>query len=79
MLERSGAQIEAADAFKLHDTYGFPFELTAEIAAEHGVTVDEPGFARLMEEQRERARASTAAVGYGASELDAGFTTEFVG
>ena len=43
MLERSGAQIEAADAFKLHDTYGFPFELTAEIAAEHGVTVDEPG------------------------------------
>jgi alanyl-tRNA synthetase len=79
VLERSGAQIEAADAFKLHDTYGFPFELTAEIAAEHGVTVDEPGFARLMEEQRERARASTAAVGYGASELDAGFTTEFVG
>ncbi|HVI17158.1 MAG TPA: alanine--tRNA ligase-related protein, partial [Gaiellales bacterium] len=79
VLERSGAQIEAADAFKLHDTYGFPFELTAEIAAEHGVTVDEPGFARLMEEQRERARVSTAAVGYGASELDAGFTTEFVG
>jgi alanyl-tRNA synthetase len=79
VLERSGAQIEAADAFKLHDTYGFPFELTAEIAAEHGVTIDEPGFARLMEEQRERARASTAAVGYGTSELDAGFATEFVG
>jgi alanyl-tRNA synthetase len=79
VLARSGGEIAAADAFKLHDTYGFPFELTAEIAAESGKTVDESGFARLMEEQRERARAGTAAVGYGASELDAGFTTEFVG
>ena len=50
--------ISAEAAFALHDTYGFPFELTAEIAAEHGKAVDEDGFARLMEEQRERARAA---------------------
>jgi alanyl-tRNA synthetase len=79
VLARSGNVVSADDAFKLHDTYGFPFELTAEIAAEQGKTVDEAGFARLMDEQRERARASTAQVGYGASELDAGFTTDFVG
>jgi alanyl-tRNA synthetase len=79
VLARSGSEVAAADAFKLHDTYGFPFELTSEIAEEHGKSVDEAGFARLMDEQRERARASTAAVGYGASELDDGFETEFVG
>ena len=80
VLARSGEQVSADDAFRLHDTYGFPFELTAELAAEHGRTVDEAGFARLMDEQRERARASTHVVGYGASELDdAGFTTEFIG
>ena len=79
ILARSGNVVSADDAFKLHDTYGFPFELTAEIAGEQGKAVDEAGFARLMEEQRERARASAAQVGYGASELDAGFTTDFVG
>jgi alanyl-tRNA synthetase len=79
VLARSGTEIAAADAFKLHDTFGFPFELTAEIASEHGKTVDEAGFAVLMQEQRERARASTASVGFGASQLDAGFASEFVG
>jgi alanyl-tRNA synthetase len=79
VLARSGNQVAADDAFKLHDTFGFPFELTAEIAAEHGKTVDEAGFAVRMQEQRERARASTATVGFGASQLDAGFATEFVG
>jgi alanyl-tRNA synthetase len=79
VLARSGGEVSAEDVFRLHDTYGFPFELTAEIAAEQGKAVDEAGFARLMEQQRERARASTVQVGYGASDLDAGFTTEFVG
>jgi alanyl-tRNA synthetase len=79
VLHRSEVQVSAEDAFRLHDTYGFPFELTAEIAADHGKTVDEAGFARLMDEQRERARASTAQVGFVVSELDAGFRTEFVG
>jgi alanyl-tRNA synthetase len=43
--------------FKLHDTYGFPFDLTLEMAREEGLTVDEDGFRRLMKEQRERAKA----------------------
>jgi len=44
--------------FALHDTYGFPIELTREIAREHGFTIDEQGFEKLMEEQRDRARAA---------------------
>ncbi len=79
VLARSETEISAEDAFKLHDTFGFPFELTSEVAEEHGKSVDEAGFARLMEEQRDRARASTAAVGYGSSELDTGFVSDFVG
>ncbi|MGC1206449.1 MAG: alanine--tRNA ligase [Ornithinimicrobium sp.] len=47
----------AAEAFALHDTYGFPIDLTLEMAAEHGVNVDEAGFRRLMGEQRDRAKA----------------------
>ena len=46
------------DAFMLHATYGFPFELTRELAAERGIQVDEEGFARLMWEQREGSRAA---------------------
>ena len=47
----------AGDVFQLHDTFGFPIDLTREIAAEHDLGVDEPGFERLMDEQRTRARA----------------------
>jgi alanyl-tRNA synthetase len=49
-------RISGADAFTLHDTYGFPVEITLEMAAEAGLSVDEEGFARLMAEQRRRAR-----------------------
>src|SRR5215218_5969914 len=48
-------------AFSLHDTYGFPIDVTLEMAAEQGVTVDEEGFRALMKEQRERARADARA------------------
>jgi alanyl-tRNA synthetase len=48
-------------AFKLHDTYGFPIDLTLEMAAEQGLTVDREGFARLMREQRDRAKADALA------------------
>ena len=48
--------IDAADAFKLHDTYGFPYDLTKELLAEEGLAVDDEGFEELMERQRERAR-----------------------
>jgi alanyl-tRNA synthetase len=47
-------------AFLLHDTYGFPIDLTLEMAREHGLEVDEPGFRRLMDEQRQRAKRDTA-------------------
>jgi alanyl-tRNA synthetase len=54
--EQGEEGLGAEDVFQLHDTFGFPIDLTREIAAEHGVGVDEPGFERLMDEQRERAR-----------------------
>ncbi|GAA1583013.1 alanine--tRNA ligase [Actinomadura kijaniata] len=54
---RTGGKVLAGDqAFKLHDTYGFPIDLTLEMAAEQGLKVDEDGFRRLMTEQRERAK-----------------------
>jgi alanyl-tRNA synthetase len=52
--------IDAADAFKLHDTYGFPYDLTKELLAERGLSVDDQGFEELMEEQRARARMGAA-------------------
>jgi alanyl-tRNA synthetase len=52
--------IGAADAFKLHDTYGFPYDLTKELLAERGLSVDDGGFEELMEEQRQRARVGSA-------------------
>ena len=60
--KRSGAgQLSGTTAFQLHDTYGFPIDLTLEMAAEQGIAVDETGFRRLMEEQRARAKADAAA------------------
>lgn len=50
--------IAGADAFKLYDTYGFPFDLTEDFAAEQGLTVDREGFDAAMQEQRNRARAA---------------------
>jgi len=53
--------LSGADAFALHDTYGFPIDLTLEMAAEQGVAVDEAAFRSLMQEQRSRARADAMA------------------
>ena len=53
---RHSTEMTGAQAFQLHDTYGFPIDLTLEMAAEQGLTVDEDGFRRLMAEQRERAK-----------------------
>jgi alanyl-tRNA synthetase len=57
-VEPAPATISGEAAFKLHDTFGFPLELTIELAAEAGLGVDTDAFARLMEDQRERARAA---------------------
>ncbi|MDQ3675806.1 MAG: alanine--tRNA ligase [Actinomycetota bacterium] len=58
--ERGDEGIAAQDAFLLHDTFGFPFDLTLELVAEHGLGVDEHGFEALMDAQRERARQGIA-------------------
>ena len=65
VMEATGAdkRIRGEDAFMLYDTYGFPKELTVEVASERGFTVDVDGFEREMERQRERARASHRFVG----------------
>ena len=58
-IEQDGGNtLHGDDAFKLYDTYGFPFELTEEIAEERGLKVDRDGFDEAMEAQRERARAA---------------------
>ncbi|MEE6177533.1 alanine--tRNA ligase [Mycobacterium sp. 050134] len=82
----SGAKaISGSDAFTLHDTYGFPIELTLEMASEAGLQVDEIGFRELMAEQRRRAKADAAARKHAHADLtayrelvDAG-PTEFTG
>jgi alanyl-tRNA synthetase len=79
--------VSGADAFQLHDTFGFPIELTLEIVAEHDLGVDEEGFEGLMADQRRRARAGSRAVSDTAGLREraqalageAGFQTEFVG
>jgi alanyl-tRNA synthetase len=58
--ESGTSWIDAAAAFKLHDTYGFPYDLTKELLAEEGLAVDDSGFEELMEEQRQRARMGAA-------------------
>ena len=85
--KRSGSTTLSGDqAFSLHDTYGFPIDLTLEMAAEHGLTVDEEGFRTLMAQQRERAKADATArkSGFAATTayrdiLDAGGSTTFIG
>ena len=59
---RQPACISGERAFELYDTYGFPLELTEEIAEEHGLTVDRAGFEAAMEEQRQRAKAAAVSI-----------------
>ncbi len=73
-------------AFKLHDTYGFPFDLTLEMASEQGLAVDEDGFRKLMKEQKDRAKADARSKKTGHTDLseyrsivDTHGKTEFIG
>ncbi len=61
-LVDNSKEISGEDAFKLYDTFGFPYELTVEIASEKGLGVNEAGFKKAMEEQKERARSSAQKV-----------------
>ena len=58
--ESETSWIDAPAAFELHDTYGFPYDLTKELLAEQGLSVDDGGFEELMEEQRQRSRGGSA-------------------
>ncbi|MEU9502774.1 alanine--tRNA ligase [Streptomyces sp. NPDC048196] len=81
-----GAILPGDKAFLLHDTWGFPIDLTLEMAAEQGLSVDEDGFRRLMKEQRERAKADAQAKKHGHADLgayreiaDSAGATDFIG
>ena len=86
-LKKSSQKVLGGEeVFKLHDTYGFPFDLTLEMAREEGLSVDEDGFRRLMKEQRERAKADARAKKSGHTDLsvyraiaDKNGKTQFVG
>jgi alanyl-tRNA synthetase len=84
--EQQSSELSAEDAFRLHDTYGFPFEMTKELVAEAGLEVDEKRFAALMDEARQVARSGSRETGADTSAeraadfaRTAGFQTRFVG
>ena len=86
-LRKSNSSVlPGEEVFKLHDTYGFPFDLTLEMAREEGLSVDEDGFRRLMKEQKDRAKADAKAKKSGHTDVsvyrsiaDKSGKTEFVG
>ena len=89
--EEGTSWVSADDAFRLHDTYGFPYEMTRELLAEQGLSVDDQGFEELMERAREVSRGGAARAGGGDSGIafphekvlrfarEAGFPSRFVG
>mgnify|MGYP004565796777 FL=1 len=85
MQEKGQKVLSGDDAFKLYDTYGFPMDLTQEILEEKGFTIDEEGFQKAMDVQRETARKNRKTTNYmGADatvydEIDPAITSEFVG
>ena len=86
-IKSSGGKVLSGDAaFKLHDTYGFPIDLTLEMATEQGLQVDADGFRRLMKEQKDRAKADSKAKKSGHTDLteyrkiaDENGLSEFIG
>ncbi len=79
IAQLSGKVIPGETVFKLYDTYGFPVDLTADIALARGLSVDMPGFDREMEAQRERARAASQFEVEYPHKLDVEGSTEFTG
>ncbi len=75
----TGKTVPGETAFKLYDTYGFPLDLTADIARERGLAVDEDGFATHMEAQRDRARAASQFANAGAAQISSTTSTDFTG
>ena len=79
IAELEGEVIPGETAFRLYDTYGFPVDLTADIARERGLSVDQAGFETAMEAQRERARASSRFEADYGPKTDLGLESKFVG
>ncbi len=79
VAELSGKELSGETVFKLYDTYGFPADLTADVARERGLSVDMAEFDRLMESQRARARASSRFAAIDESRLSSDCVTEFTG
>ena len=77
--EMQGDVIDGTTAFRLYDTYGFPFDLTADIAREKNLTVDKQGFDEEMEKQRDRARSSSAFASVETSQIQTDSNTDFTG
>ena len=85
LIAEDKSVLSGEDAFRLYDTYGFPLDLTSEILEERGITLDEEGFKRCMEEQRNKARKARKVTNYmGADatvyeQLDVALTSRFTG
>ena len=85
MNEKGSSQLSGENAFKLYDTYGFPYDLTMEILEEKGMTIDEEGFKAAMNAQKEKARNARKVTNYMGADvtvyesIDPSITTEFVG
>ncbi|MEL7024362.1 MAG: alanine--tRNA ligase [Pseudomonadota bacterium] len=79
MEKMDGSVIDGDLVFKLYDTYGFPMDLTADMARERGLTIDEVGFERAMSAQRERAKAASKFGSTGGDTLNVDVATDFSG
>ena len=85
MKETGSTELSGEDAFKLYDTYGFPIDLTEEILAEKGFSIDQAGFGVCMQKQKEMARKARKVTNYMGADvtvyesIDPAITTEFVG
>lgn len=79
IADLDGSEIPGDTVFKLYDTYGFPVDLTADIAREHELSLDMPGFERAMEVQRDQARAASSFSAVEKLDLDPSWKTNFTG
>ena len=79
IADLDGTEVDGDVAFKLYDTFGFPFDLTADVAREKGLSVDEKGFKVAMESQRERARSASSFSSLTQDRVDFEGETQFIG
>ena len=76
---KTKSQLDGETVFKLYDTYGFPFEITEEIANEKNIKIDKDGYEKLMEEQKTNARNTKTFTDKSKISFEASHSTEFLG